>query len=57
MAQCRKSSRQTGSVLQVCLGVDTSKVDLACFREAARILYRRGNDIETEAGSTGMLLK
>ena len=40
-------SRQTGSVLQVCLGVDTSRVDLACFREAARLIYRRNlEDLE-----------
>ena len=40
-------SRQTGSVLQVCLGVDTSRVDLACFREAARLIYRRNlKDLE-----------
>ena len=42
-------AKQTRSVLQVCLGIDLNKVDLSCFREAARILYRRGNDIETEA--------
>jgi phytoene dehydrogenase-like protein len=36
-------------VLQVCLGIDSNKTDLSCFHEAARIIYRRGNDIETEA--------
>jgi len=35
------AARQTGSVLQVCLGVDASKVDLSAFREASRLIYRR----------------
>ena len=36
-------SRQTGSVLQVCLGVDANKADLSSFREAARLIYRRNH--------------
>jgi hypothetical protein len=34
-------ARQTGSLLQVCLGIDTRKVDLSAFKEAESILYRR----------------
>ena len=33
-------ARQTGSVLQVCLGVDESKADLSSFHEASRLIYR-----------------
>ncbi len=35
------SSRQTGSVFQVCLGVDAGKADLSAFKEATRLIYRR----------------
>jgi all-trans-retinol 13,14-reductase len=35
------SARQTGSVLQVCLGVDTGKADLSAFKRASRLIYRR----------------
>ena len=35
------NARQTRSNLQVCLGVDASSVDLSCFREADRLIYRR----------------
>jgi phytoene dehydrogenase-like protein len=42
-----RQSRQTGSVLQVCLGVDSSRADLSCFRDAARLIYRRDHtDLE-----------
>jgi phytoene dehydrogenase-like protein len=34
------SARQTGSVFQVCLGVDTGKVDLSAFKKASRLIYR-----------------
>ncbi|RPJ10918.1 MAG: NAD(P)/FAD-dependent oxidoreductase [Deltaproteobacteria bacterium] len=34
------NARQTGSVLQVCLGVDSRRVDLSAFREATRLIYR-----------------
>jgi len=34
-------ARQTGSVLQVCLGVHRGKVDLSCFEKASRLIYRR----------------
>jgi phytoene dehydrogenase-like protein len=33
-------SKQAGSVLQVCLGVEADKVDLSVFSEASRLLYR-----------------
>ena len=39
-------AKQTGSVLQVCMGIDSSRLDLSCFREAARLIYRRGNPLE-----------
>jgi all-trans-retinol 13,14-reductase len=35
------SARQTGSVFQVCLGVDTGKFDLSAFEKASRLIYRR----------------
>jgi phytoene dehydrogenase-like protein len=34
-------ARQTGSVLQVCLGVHEKKVDLSAFAHASRLIYRR----------------
>ncbi len=34
-------ARQTGSNLQLCLGVDAKGVDLSSFKEADRIIYRR----------------
>jgi phytoene dehydrogenase-like protein len=34
-------AKQTRSNLQVCLGVDASRVDLTCFHEADRLIYRR----------------
>lgn len=41
--------KQTKSVLQVCLGADTSKVDLSSFHEADRLIYRRSQDNSHEA--------
>ncbi|MCJ7641696.1 MAG: NAD(P)/FAD-dependent oxidoreductase [Desulfobacterales bacterium] len=35
------AARQTGSVLQVCLGVNEKEVDLSCFDRASRLIYRR----------------
>ena len=35
------TAKQTGSVFQVCLGIDARKVDLSAFKEASRIIYRR----------------
>jgi phytoene dehydrogenase-like protein len=43
-----EQTKQTGSILQVCLGVDTSTVDLTAFSEASRLLYRRGGRRLTE---------
>jgi all-trans-retinol 13,14-reductase len=37
-------ARQSGSVLQVCLGVKRRGVDLSVFRDAGRIIYRRSDD-------------
>ena len=34
-------AKQTNSIFQVCLGVDTSKVDLSAFSEASRLIFRR----------------
>jgi len=34
-------ARQTGSVLQVCLGVHEKEVDLSAFAHASRLIYRR----------------
>jgi phytoene dehydrogenase-like protein len=46
------NAKQTKSVLQVCLGVDTNKVDLSSFNEAERLLYKgsRGNSSEAFNG-------
>jgi phytoene dehydrogenase-like protein len=35
------SAPQTGSVFQVCLGVNAVRVDLSAFKKASRIIYRR----------------
>ena len=34
-------ARQTGSIFQVCLGVNSRKTDLSCFKESDRIIYKR----------------
>ena len=36
-------AKQTQSNLQACLGVDASRVDLSCFNEADRLIYRRSH--------------
>ncbi len=48
------NARQTKSVLQVCLGVDASKVDLSSFNEADRLIYKgsQGNSLEELDGSS-----
>jgi len=46
------NAKQTKSVLQVCLGVDTSKVDLSSFNEADRLIYKRGRENSPEALDT-----
>jgi all-trans-retinol 13,14-reductase len=33
-------AKQAGSIVQVCLGVDSAKVDLSAFNKASRIIYR-----------------
>ena len=42
------NARQTESIFQVCLGVDTSKLNLSAFKEASRLIYRgsQGNFAE-----------
>ncbi|OGP89450.1 MAG: hypothetical protein A2157_13370 [Deltaproteobacteria bacterium RBG_16_47_11] len=42
------NARQTGSILQVCLGVDARKVDLSPFNEATRLIYRINTDGSNE---------
>ena len=42
-------AKQTKSVLQVCLGVDTGKIDLSSFNEADRLIYKRGRENSHEA--------
>jgi all-trans-retinol 13,14-reductase len=44
-------ARQTGSVFQVCLGVDTGKADLSAFRKASRLIYRRSGRNDQERDS------
>jgi phytoene dehydrogenase-like protein len=41
---------QTGSVLQVCLGVDKSKADLSSFHEASRLIYRSREGTQSTEG-------
>jgi phytoene dehydrogenase-like protein len=43
-------ARQTGSVLQVCLGVDESKADLSSFHEASRLIYRSRESTQPTGG-------
>jgi all-trans-retinol 13,14-reductase len=35
------NAKQTGSVLQVCLGVDRGQADLSSFHQASRLIYKR----------------
>jgi phytoene dehydrogenase-like protein len=41
-------AKQTSSNLQVCLGVDASSVDLSSFKEADRLITRRGQGDSSE---------
>jgi all-trans-retinol 13,14-reductase len=44
------TAKQTGSIFQVCLGVDARKVNLSVFKKASRIIYRRDpKDTKEEA--------
>jgi phytoene dehydrogenase-like protein len=45
------AAKQTGSVFQVCLGVDTGKADLSAFKKAGRLIYRRSGRSEKERES------
>jgi phytoene dehydrogenase-like protein len=42
------NARQTGSIFQVCLGVDASRVDLSSFKEADRLIYKRSQGDSSE---------
>jgi len=42
--QTVSEARQTGSIFQVCLGVDAEKPDLSAFEEASRLVYRRARN-------------
>jgi prolycopene isomerase len=44
-----RNAKQTKSILQVCLGVDTNKVHLSSFNEADRLIYKRGQESSHEA--------
>jgi phytoene dehydrogenase-like protein len=49
-------ARQTGSVFQVCLGLETSKLDVSAFSQESRLIYRRGshlNEIQEPDWSAG----
>jgi all-trans-retinol 13,14-reductase len=48
--QAVNEAKQTGSILQVCLGVDKSKVDLSSFHEASRLIYRSREDTPATDG-------
>jgi all-trans-retinol 13,14-reductase len=37
-------ARQTGSILQVCLGIDAENADLSAFSEASRVIYRKNQE-------------
>ena len=43
-------ARQTGSVLQICLGVDKKKADLSSFHEATRLIYRSRETHQPKGG-------
>jgi phytoene dehydrogenase-like protein len=38
--QTVSNARQTGSIFQVCLGIDKNRVDLSAFEKAGRLIYR-----------------
>jgi all-trans-retinol 13,14-reductase len=39
--QALSAARQTSSNLQVCLGLDASRIDLSAYDDASRLIYRR----------------
>ncbi len=43
------NAKQTKSILQACLGVDTKKVDLSSFHEADRLIYKGSRENPSEA--------
>ncbi|UCC61048.1 MAG: NAD(P)/FAD-dependent oxidoreductase, partial [Dehalococcoidia bacterium] len=44
-------ARQTGSIVQLCLGVNSSAIDLSAFRDARSLIYRRDGDSKHEPGA------
>jgi phytoene dehydrogenase-like protein len=42
-------AKQSGSVFQVCLGVDATRVDLSVFSDASRLIYRHHTSGATQA--------
>jgi all-trans-retinol 13,14-reductase len=42
------NAKQTRSNFQVCLGVDGNRVDLSSFKDADRLIYRRGQGTSSE---------
>jgi all-trans-retinol 13,14-reductase len=43
-------ARQTGSILQVCLGLDRSRADLSSFHDASRLIYRSRESTQSTEG-------
>jgi phytoene dehydrogenase-like protein len=46
-------ARQTDSILQVAVGINAEKADLSCFREATRLIYRRGDAFDGKPDRRG----
>ena len=43
-------AKQSGSILQVCLGVDSKRADFSSFQRASRVIYRRDSSASGEDG-------
>lgn len=56
---CRavRKAKQTNSIFQVCLGVNTSRVDLSAFSEASRLIFRRSDASSGQARQPDWLAK
>ena len=46
--QAVATAKQSGSVFQVCLGLDVSGIDLSAFSDASRLIYRRHTAGQTQ---------
>lgn len=44
-------ARQTGSIVQLCLGVNSSAIDLSAFNDARSLIYRGDGDSKHERGA------